>query len=374
MIWLLLFVFVIIWGLLGDSRLNNKSYKIFRILLVLTISFLPGIGSLIAEDHLSYASYYKSFNISDSLVSLSEIGNSKETIEFGYIFLNYLGHFLFLDIPGFFFLVSCIINTFIVIVAYRFPFPVLSIFLFIISPYYFQEANLVRQSISISIFLFSLKYLQNNNYLKYFFCIILATSFHSSSFMLVALIPLAYFISSEQNYLKFEKVLLFLWLGSFLIQLGVISFNVFQFFPSVGPFSDMYSSYMYSDSEVGIVAQADKFYLFNCVISVIIAFLLRSNSNNIYTAVYILGAIFTNISFVYPGAYRFGLYFTFLSPLYITFLLNRNNKYFLIKYRFIHCIFCMVMSLYFYTYVKNFLFLTPILGTKLYPLSNFFVK
>ena len=63
MCWLLLAIALLVFSFLGDKRLNrNKSYLIFRFLLVVSLSIIPGFGGLVAQDH---DNYLKTFLLAD---------------------------------------------------------------------------------------------------------------------------------------------------------------------------------------------------------------------------------------------------------------------------------------------------------------------
>lgn len=80
---------------------------------------------------------------------------------------------------------------------------VFSILLLFLIRYYYLTLNIVRQGIAISIALYSLKYIKESNFLKYFFTIILASCFHYIS---LVYIPIYFF--AKMNWKKTFNFLL----------------------------------------------------------------------------------------------------------------------------------------------------------------------
>ena len=72
---------------------------------------------------------------------------------------------------------------------YRFVFPYIAFFL-IFGSYYLPMMNAVRQYISALFFLYSIKYIEQKQFLKYCVCIVLAFLFHKLSIILFIIYPL----------------------------------------------------------------------------------------------------------------------------------------------------------------------------------------
>lgn len=78
----------------------------------------------------------------------------------------------------------------------------LAILLFVISGAFVSSFNIVRQYLSIAIFLYSIQYIISGNFKKYFFWIIIASTIHNSA---IILIPV-YFIRKINMNLKHQLV------------------------------------------------------------------------------------------------------------------------------------------------------------------------
>lgn len=71
----------------------------------------------------------------------------------------------------------------------RFLFPYIAFFL-IFGSYYLSMMNIIRQQLAACIFLYSLQYIDNRNWLKYYLCVLFAFFFHKSALLLLIVYPL----------------------------------------------------------------------------------------------------------------------------------------------------------------------------------------
>lgn len=62
--------------------------------------------------------------------------------------------------------------------------------LYFFSMYFFYASFMIKQYIAVSIIVFSYRYLKEENYKKYFLCVVIAALFHKSAWVLLAIIPL----------------------------------------------------------------------------------------------------------------------------------------------------------------------------------------
>ena len=71
----------------------------------------------------------------------------------------------------------------------RFLFPFMAFFL-IFGSYYLSMMNIIRQQVAACIFLYSIQYIDNKKFVKYFLCIFFASLFHKSAWLVIILYPL----------------------------------------------------------------------------------------------------------------------------------------------------------------------------------------
>lgn len=111
--------------------------------------------------------------------------------EIGYLLLNSLVK-LFTDESSFLFLIVATISISLYykcIKAYAI-YPLISLLIYFSFIYCVKELAQIRQGIAIAIFLYSLRYLIDNNFKKFILCIWLASCFHLSIWAMIFIYPL----------------------------------------------------------------------------------------------------------------------------------------------------------------------------------------
>lgn len=333
MFWLLFSILVIWFTFLGSP--NNRFIKrdsnklVFRVLLILSLSILIAFGGIVGTDHDSYVSSYyglSSFSISNIIAGFNIFNLNRDIAgyEAGYVLLSYPFYKFGFSAVAYFLVLAIITNTFLVKVLYRFKHPVFSIVLFITSQYYFQECNLVRQMLAVSIFLYALKYLENKDWKKYIIWVFVAASFHYSALFLLIFVFFCFTDADKFGY-RFLAIFFAIWVASLLIYSGQI--NIDSLF---GSFSVEYYQ-VYFDNLYGEGHEERPFEIrYNIIVFLVLitSFLLKRfkrSSKNIrycYLLVFILGISFSNISFKYYWFYRVAAYFStifcFVTPEFLS--------------------------------------------------------
>lgn len=362
MTWLLFSILVFLFTYLGQENITRNNSKYFRVLLVITLSYMIGFGGQLFTDHDNYSVFYKSFDGLSDYNIYNFIGKNGR-FEFGFMLLAQIGHWLGLGTAGFLFMVSAITNTLMVKVFYRFKYPLLSVLIFITTAYYSQQANGVRQMLAVSVFLYSLQFLANRQTLKYLICILVATLFHFGSIILFIFALLRY-VDLEKYFEVISTVLIFIWgisvLGSFgLFHLGGIS---------IGTYFSVYEEF---STEAGDY-DAKFNPIFNTLI--LLALLQYRKEHKIYVLIYAIACILLNFSMASDygkSLYRLAYFFT---PIFSVFsgelMYSKNYTSFS---RYMKPILVLVTAYYlfrlFYLYIFNN---DVLLGGVFYPLSDFF--
>lgn len=195
----------------------DKKYELIyaNIILILLIVF-SGFREFVGIDYNNYVSIYNHSYYG------SEIG-------FKYLldFFNYIG-----AAPQFFFLVFSVFTNFFVfnfICRYRniisIAIPIL-IYLCVIS-FYLNSFNAVRQCLSVSIFLYATKYIQEGKFFRYSSAIILASFFsHASA---IFFLPLYFLLRAPMTIsIKFILIVLSVLVGVYASQ--IISFTPYSYY------------------------------------------------------------------------------------------------------------------------------------------------
>lgn len=328
MIFLVFLVLVISFSYLGDEKVSGeRNATFFRIALILILSYLPGMGGDLYEDHQSYLTMFKNidkFNFSDiddleTFLGKSESGG--ERAESCFLLFCKLLYMIGLSEVGIFLVLAIITNTLLVKTYYRFEFPVLIFLIFICSANYFQEANLVRQMLAISILIYSTNYIVYRKWGKYLLCCLLAYLIHRSSIMMAPFVLLC-FDNKSYKYLRF--IFMGLWGLSVLIALKFIIIDM-SLLLVIDVLSDMYGMYITNDDTIGIDNLKFNF-LFNGLV-LLLFFLYKDNQEkNVYAYLFILGIIFFNISVQVPNFSRISLIFTIVNPVFVPYIITLFAK------------------------------------------------
>lgn len=177
----------------------SKSKFVSKVCYIISfmISFLSaalryGIGT---DYFYTYVPYFKWIN-----------SGVREYGEVGFNFLNKFIGFFTTDYQWLFFVTSFIILLFIYKAIWDNSEDVLqSVLLIYVGQSYFYSMNMVRQSIAISIILYSYKFLKDKKYIKLLICIVCASLFHSSALVLIPI-----FAISMLNISILKKIIIFI--------------------------------------------------------------------------------------------------------------------------------------------------------------------
>ena len=154
---------------------NSKKHSIILILSILIICVVLGIRYDVGVDFLAYDYIYKYQFFDD--------------VESGYALVNKFLFSLGLPSSSIFTLVAFFqlflfakgiekINPHYLPLAFFFYFTTL---------YFFLSLNVLRQTLAFSIFVYSIKYIVNKQFIKYIVVILLASTIHKSAFILIPL-------------------------------------------------------------------------------------------------------------------------------------------------------------------------------------------
>lgn len=366
MVWLIFSSIAVILAYLGQESTTPKSYVLFRFLLVIVLSYFISFGGGVTADHFAYVDRYLNFSISDISISGS-FGRDRESTEFGFALLMGLGKLLHLGAPGFLFLVSCIINSLYISTIYRFKGPVLAVLILILSFVYFQEANVIRQSLAISVFLYSLKYLNKKDVWKYIVAILIASTYHFS--IIICLLFLFSIFRDKKNSNKKPKVfLIVLWILSILSASNILNIGIEGYINSL-------LELVFYRSDYELTTSLNKLE-FNIVYNLsFILFLLfeEEKQDKVYYLIFALGCIFMNFACNFNIFYRFAFIFAFSYPIILPSLFDsqRYKKSYApyIRYSEIAVILYEVFILFFNGIINE----SFLLGSQFYSLSEFFM-
>lgn len=303
------FLFSIIALLLAYSASFNNIYtKLLQVLLAIWFAWFVSFGGGAFTDYTGYQLIYEHLTNTNELYDSDNnwysifFNHSKGGIEFGYIFLNVLFNKLGFSFVGFLFIYNFIVNLLLIKFIYRYKYPVFAIMILIGSHYYSSQANLIRQMMAVSIFLYATKYIESKKIVKFAIAIALSATIHFSSFFLLPL----YFILNR-NISKI--VMVYIWLFSLFI--CVFAQEITSFSSLIIPFYER-SLNSADNSSVGVTSTALSGLLNLYMLSIIIFKGKTNNSeawDNKIVNLYFMGLVFTNLVILSPWFARFAIYF-----------------------------------------------------------------
>lgn len=191
---------------LNDSILLNK--LTIRVGMIISFVILFLIAALRKDVGIDYGVY-------SNLQFPSTLAGNYETVEPLSTLIILLGDFLggYQVIFALFHLI--ILSLVITSIYQNTPNKTLALFFLFFTGYYNASLNLMRQSISIAIFLFSLKFIEERKLFKFLVCMIFAFLFHKTAIMYVPL----YFLYVLPFTKKYLSIVLILGLSSiFLVE------------------------------------------------------------------------------------------------------------------------------------------------------------
>lgn len=182
---MVLFFTILTYAISSDKFVCRKSFlRSFAYLISFCIIlFFNGLRYYVGKDYIGYLNYFDGFTmlqIEPSFILIT-------------IFFRNFNH-------GFYYLIfTCTFITYFLFyrsfISDKVTYIGLGIFLLLFMPLF---NNIIRQAIAVSVFYYSVKFIHQKNFLKYFFLILIAASFHYSA---IFLLPL-YFI--RKLYLNFS--------------------------------------------------------------------------------------------------------------------------------------------------------------------------
>lgn len=334
-----------------NIKLNNK-FKIelntiFSILGILLLSALAGLRApSVGRDVTTYV--LSSFNRVSTYNSMLEVLTNHQ-LEIGYELLEYTISRFFNDVHWLHFFTQLIIISGVYSFSQLFKDTsnwILIIFAFLCI-YYNQSYNIVRQWLAISIYLSSIKYLLDKNFMKYYFICILSCLFHSSA-IITLIIPLFYqYLKAKKYEFKYlivistGMIISFIFLDKislWLIKIGIFSTKYEHYFVNLEGDSSIVMQIL---SRIPVLLGALIFY----------KQLVKNNQINTLVILFliidlILGGIGSS-KFGYVG--RCSLYFGVWQCAFISQLYNVIIKSIEKKYKFIILIiFIFILTLYWY--------------------------
>ena len=289
-------------------------------LLLVMMAWLPAFAGSLSTD---YPEYQLSFNY---LTYLDIINIDEQRMEPGFVLSMYLLKNIGLSFTGFLFILLLFENYFFIKYIESDWFSVLTFSCFILGSLYNQESNVVRQLFSISLLVFSIRYIYCNQLFKYVIIILIASLFHKSA---IILLPLFYLHKIP----NIEKGLISIWVISFLLRSFGFKLDFSLFFSFLDNTGSVYASY--EDYEEAAKSGVFQFFLLNTLQIPVTYILLKGNislENKVKLILITVATIIDNTTYSIPIMYRLSWYFnifTISTPSVLAYYFKKNNFVFL---------------------------------------------
>ena len=308
--------------LLGEIFLelkNKYSNKIGKYLILFLFFFVTGLSYKIHNDYEVYEFIYNIINI-ENISSMEKLIGLN--IESGFLHLN----LLFKNTLNFdcFKALVYLFNTFLIYKGIRSFFDekkslFIVTLLYFYGVFYFFYLPSFRQSIGISIFIYSLQYIKNKNFIKYVGLISIACLFHKSCVVLFLVYFFINFFNFNKKILSIFLIIDFLnyyFLEEFWVKtFGAIISFIGKFYPSI-----LWNKYF------DIVSKGSPREFIFYVFIFGIAILLYSEKEKFYMNGFVIFQIFYFFEKHIPIAYRFALFFRIFFIFYLVILLEKINN------------------------------------------------
>ena len=268
--------------------LRKSGLKIQSIPFIILCTF----ASLRYDFGNDYMSYYKKYKY------IHATGKS--------YFDEYLFTFLNKISPSFYIMIAIISVAFVFIVWKMVKANVkkeyiwVSVFIFVISPYLFlMNLSAIRQCLAMLLFIISVKYIIDKNFIKYAVCIIIGCFFHKSA---VILLPIYFFINTK----KLSKKQIFIIVTAVIVLITVFDFNNFMIKIAILFDDTNYMHYATSGLENSIRAT-----LLASIYMIYVLLNTRkvSGDKSVYVKLYLIGTIFGVLAFRFSILTRIQMYF-----------------------------------------------------------------
>lgn len=352
---LLYIIIIFVIAFLGDSKVTKNYSFLFKLLLVIAFSIPAIVVGDKTTDHYTYSMTYRYIS---NLPNIDIDGffdffwGKVEDQELGFVYLERMLSLMGVSETGFFVVLAFITNSFFVASFFRADYPLITCLLFLTSLQFFQEPNLVRQLLSISIVFFALRYVIEKDWKHYLFFLVLAFMIHHSSILCIMFLPLCFNIDIHK-YLNWG--LFAFWSFSLLVALGIKEFDLSTIDILIG-ISDDYDAYLSSSDRVG-VGSIKIDYIYNIILIISFIFYKNRPESNVYYYFLVIGGILANLSVAMPNIYRLGLYFSIACSVILPSIMNTamDNKKIKVPMQFLTAILA-IYYLRFYFVNSSFYF------------------
>lgn len=338
---LTIIVTLFLGGMIESYKNQEKIRKVFIWILIIFLIIIAGFRNInyVGTDEFRYRVYFMS--LIDTKLNLDFAG------EWGWYLSNWILANSIKD-PQFIILLSSIVINILIIKTidkYSSNF-LLSCIIYITGNMYFYSFMAIRQFIAMAIIVYGIKYIINNQFLKYLLIIIIATSFHSTAIIMLFL----YFFSNPKIGIKIQMLVILCFV------LVLVNFEIFFSFLIESGILKNTTSYeiLFTNNRYGISLIR---FIFWCVPGAFMIIKRKEIENNpinyIFINQIIISILIYILSLKFVSIARFNIYFNFSYVIIYPNLLN------LIKTKEKYLVFILIIIVFFLFGYYDMIMLLP---------------
>lgn len=327
--WISFFLIIILLLVCDYVKQNKYIYMIISFIIIVFAGFRYNLG----YDYDNYVEIYKQTKLKLATV---------EGIEYGWKVITYIA--IWLKSPQVVFLSSSIIIYGMILFVIKKESDnwkvSIIIFLFVVF-YYWESMGMIRQYMSIAIFVYSVEYIYNKNLKKYLILTLVGSLFHSS----ILLISPIYFFSR----IKYKKILMYIMVASSSLIAIIFSKFIMMF-----DFMSKYQTYLNG----GVIAEGKENSGLSIIIRItilLIVILLKDKveyekniRKRVFINLYFFGTLFFITFYSSTAIRRIGYYCMIFEILVVPMIffmrVKRNYMLAFVKYNFIGCYMLYILS------------------------------
>ena len=345
--YLLIFSLSIYFTFLANKTPRSSGlFYIYSICAILLPSLLAGFRDLsIGTDTVNYLYYFEN---SISYSNFESFLTSNPNVEPGFLLLNYLVSRFSQEYVFFLFTVHLIIVLLIYISAFKIrnyitPSWVMFIFLFMM---YNESLNAMRQYIAISLSLYAFAiYMNNKKTWLYILFIIIATMFHRTAFICLAMILIFYWTNKFTVRHNFKQLLFYT-----TIFLLLIIFGQSFYLPLItDSFGGKYEGYLSTNVDGGLSLSSFLVYLTTAFYICYKAWRMSDKIMDVFFISSLFAVFLLLLSSISVQLYRLSLYFFIILILAISYIFRRNSSF-----KSVIRLFFIIMFIFFWFYSYSY--------------------
>lgn len=271
---------------------------------------------------LNYKRIYDQSEANNLLMNMKlSDGDVGRSVEIGWTALQYEMKVLGLSFAYVNFVVASIIIFFLFLSLKQSPIPMLSIVLYVLLFRYFASYNILRQSVAVIVFLYSIKYIVSKEFLKYLFFCALAMCFHLSALLLLPL----YFV----QYLKMSaRMSIILILAVYVLTISNMDLVIFSWLGEAGIIMKAYTHYFLVENELNYPIA----YLYIPSVLLFIPYLYlvwtsKIKLLDVYSKFYVFAIMLSVLTIHYEALFRVNEYFMGAVIIALPLMLKVQNRH-----------------------------------------------